>query len=238
MSIIKISNRKFYSDDSIKGTALAAVAALGLMAGTAQAALVSADWNTAGDGLLTIDGNGLKWLELTETAGMSLNSVLAELGTGGMFSGFRFAIADEITGAGGLWQSAGHDGDFSQFWTTANNGVASVLGAFIGAPATIAGYQGQTGINMVFEDPGTIPYVAAVASDYGDKFAPWTTADFFSPFNNGVADANVGNANVAMALVQVQVAPVPVPAAFPLLLVALGGLGFAARRRKAVWPDR
>ena len=42
--------------------------------------------------------SGLFWLDATETAGMSYNEVLAELGPGGTFQGYRYATLAELEG--------------------------------------------------------------------------------------------------------------------------------------------
>lgn len=71
----------------------------------ASAALVSADWKTTGDNLITRDkGTGLEWLDLTETVDMSLNNVLAETGFGGMLGGWQIADNALVTE---LWTNAG-----------------------------------------------------------------------------------------------------------------------------------
>ena len=66
-----------------------------------SASVVSADWNTANDGLITNDTvTGLNWLDLTETNGLSYNYVSSQLGAGGDYEGFRYATNDEVVG---LW---------------------------------------------------------------------------------------------------------------------------------------
>ena len=59
------------------------------------AALVSADLNNTGDGLLTVDtDSGLEWLDLDQSAGLSFNQIMS--GTGGWLDqGFRIATFDE-----------------------------------------------------------------------------------------------------------------------------------------------
>lgn len=64
---------------------------------TANAALVTLDWQAAGDGGLTFDtATNLEWLDLTYTAGQSYNEVSGELGEGGAFAGFRYATVDDV----------------------------------------------------------------------------------------------------------------------------------------------
>jgi hypothetical protein len=67
-----------------------------LLSLTTNAALVTQDWKSHGDGALTYDDNsGLWWLDLTETAGMSYRQVTAQLGLNGAFEGWRYATVTE-----------------------------------------------------------------------------------------------------------------------------------------------
>lgn len=72
---------------------------------SAHAILIEADFNSDGDGLITRDTEtGLEWLDLNQTVNYSYNAMLAELGTGGKFDGFRYATVSDIDT---LQQSAG-----------------------------------------------------------------------------------------------------------------------------------
>jgi len=53
--------------------------------------LTSTDWLVAGDNKVTVDGNGLEWLDLTETQGMNYFDVTAQMGGGGTLDGWRYA---------------------------------------------------------------------------------------------------------------------------------------------------
>ena len=80
----------------LKKSLLAATLAV-TMAGSANAGYISLDWQEEGDELAFLDEDaGIEWLMLTETAGMSLNDVQAELGAGGLYEGWRFATATEV----------------------------------------------------------------------------------------------------------------------------------------------
>lgn len=75
-------------------------ACIALLSGTlalpASAALVNVDWQTAGDGLMVRDTDtNLKWLKLTQTAGMTYEQVYGQLGPGGTFEGLRYATNAE-----------------------------------------------------------------------------------------------------------------------------------------------
>jgi len=63
----------------------------------AYSATISTDWKIINDNLITTDTvSGLDWLDLTETNGLSYNTVVSELGTNGRFSGFRYATDTEV----------------------------------------------------------------------------------------------------------------------------------------------
>jgi len=64
-----------------------------------NAELISVDWHSAGDNLITRDTvSGLDWLDLTETAGLSYNYVQSQLGAGGAYEGMRYAYYAEVIG--------------------------------------------------------------------------------------------------------------------------------------------
>ena len=80
--------------------------ALVLSANT-NAALISTDWNAAGDSLITYDDvSELSWLDLTETANISRDYVMTQFGTGGDFQGMRYATSGEVVA---LWSNFGID---------------------------------------------------------------------------------------------------------------------------------
>lgn len=91
--------RRFYA-----ATFLVAVLAV---SGTVNAALVSVDWQLAGDNLITRDTtSGLDWLDLTETNNMSHNQIIPLLGSGELFDGWRYASGEETVA---LWGNFGVD---------------------------------------------------------------------------------------------------------------------------------
>lgn len=68
-----------------------------LSVGYGHAALLSVDWQTAGDGLLTRDtATGLEWLDLSQTYNQTVAAVQPQLGAGNTFDGFRLALAGEV----------------------------------------------------------------------------------------------------------------------------------------------
>jgi hypothetical protein len=77
-----------------------------LFSQSAHALLIERDLYASGDGLLTYDeATDLEWLDLSQTAGWSYDSLTGEFGAGGTFEGWRFGTYDEwiaMIGAGGL----------------------------------------------------------------------------------------------------------------------------------------
>ncbi len=67
------------------------------LSASVNAAIISVDWQSAGDNLITRDTDtGLNWLDLTVTNGMSYNTVNGQLGSGGLYEGFRYATGQEV----------------------------------------------------------------------------------------------------------------------------------------------
>jgi len=74
-----------------------------ILSANANSAIISTDWHTAGDNLITRDtASGLDWIDLTETNGQSYNFVSGELGIGGLYEGYRYATDDEVIS---LWSN-------------------------------------------------------------------------------------------------------------------------------------
>jgi hypothetical protein len=89
-------------------TTLAALVSLLLTGLPAKANLIEANNPRFGVNSLTVDTTtGLAWLDLTASAGLSYQQVLADTQPGGLFSGFRFATAPEVLK---LYTSAGIPG--------------------------------------------------------------------------------------------------------------------------------
>lgn len=63
----------------------------------ARASLLEVDYLSAGDKLLTRDTvSNLEWLDLTRTLDISYTDMLAQLGPGGLYEGFRYATVADI----------------------------------------------------------------------------------------------------------------------------------------------
>lgn len=65
-----------------------------------QAGVISRDWKSPGDGLLTYDDvNRREWLDLTETVravGRPISDIVDELNAGGAFEGFNVAVEADV----------------------------------------------------------------------------------------------------------------------------------------------
>src|SRR6516165_3756551 len=80
-------------------------ASIWLAGAPAKANLIPATNPSFGANSLTIDtGTGIAWLNLTASAGLSYQQVLADTQPGGIFYGFRFATDQEVLN---LYSSAG-----------------------------------------------------------------------------------------------------------------------------------
>ena len=123
------------------------------LAGAAQADLLTVDWQTAGDGLLTLDtSTGLYWLDWTVATNLSRDTMEVELQAGGSFGGmgFRYASVAELHALCGAAGAPDVDGR-----TAANvpavTGMLSQMGAnnfynFLGAGNSSAAHVGASGI--------------------------------------------------------------------------------------------
>ncbi|MBI4889564.1 MAG: hypothetical protein HY821_02995, partial [Acidobacteria bacterium] len=113
-----------------------------LLAPGMQAALIEADWNVLGDKAILQDtSSGLEWLDLNKTAGQSYSFVAANLGLGGLFSGFRYATPAELHG---LFVNAGiPDIDVGVGGTLANQ--ATVVNLMTLLNADIWGLHDESG---------------------------------------------------------------------------------------------
>lgn len=114
--------------------------------GVSEGAVISRDWKTPGDGLLTYDEvNSREWLELTETQlfkfpGDTLEekyqAVINETSLGGMFAGFRPVISEDLVA---LAVSAGVDPDSFDGSDTGNGMPARALAELLGSTYSHSG---------------------------------------------------------------------------------------------------
>jgi hypothetical protein len=75
---------------------LFAVSAISLASMSANAELIATDWKTMGDSRATLDeSTGIEWLDLTQTDGMSIDTVESLLSS--RFEGWRLPTRSEVT---------------------------------------------------------------------------------------------------------------------------------------------
>jgi len=194
-----------------------------------NASLTSIDWLSSGDGLLTQDDNGLRWLDLSQTRGQSYYAVSAQLEVGGTFEGFRYATRDEVSG---LWDSAGGDDDYYYGYSTQNNGVFDIL----------APYWGDLYCQVNACTPGD-GYSSAFTSDeydYNRVYSPFAFDDYFDTQRSNEDYFEIENisskkqTHLTWASALVQISPVPIPATVWLFGTGILGLiGFSRRRKTA-----
>ncbi len=182
-----------------------------------QAALVSQDSIYGPDSITLDTDTGLLWLDWSQTIGLSFDEVSAQLGEGGLYSGFRFATNDEVNT---LWLNGGivdvtTEGpiDFETDFTTDN---------FTGA-LTLITLLGDTGLGgnlteALTADAGNAPGTQTVAELQLCTGGPCVTV-FGAPRNSALASlgpndqpADAGSGIIGAALVR-DTAVVPLPAA-------------------------
>jgi hypothetical protein len=135
-------------------TTLAALVSLLLTGLPAKANLIEATDPCFGVNSLTVDTmTGLAWLDLTASAGLSYQQVLADTQPGGIFSGFRFATAPEILN---LYTSAGIPG--TGYYPLSTPSILTLI-SLIGASGTINGQPGMIGLS-------------ATAASFDSQYAP------------------------------------------------------------------
>jgi len=186
-----------------------------LFAINANAALVSADWQTSGDNLITRDTEtGLDWLELTETTNMSYEYVTSQLGVGGQFEGWSYATTVQISS---LFDSAGGTGPYDG-WSSRNNGVVEYLLNLWGSTTGFLDSSFMSGdLNSPFGDP------ARWYHRIGDQPTQATSStEDFMLLNVGASGDSSSTNIIGSALIRVS--PVPVPSAVWLFVSGLIGL--------------
>ncbi|MFC1772609.1 VPLPA-CTERM sorting domain-containing protein [Pseudomonadota bacterium] len=194
---------------------------------SSNAALVSNDWKTVGDNLITRDDFGLEWLDLTVTANRSYDDVSNKLGPGEEFDGWRYASLTEISN---LLNSSGGDGDYNG-WSFDNFGVFDYVTSFIGDL-------------FAEENPENTNYGATfLITGWHDGTLSMNTSLFhverhlypnrdYLDITHGPLRRDLTHQYTGSALVRSAPAVVPVPAAVWLFGSGLIGLVGMARRKQ------
>lgn len=189
-----------------------------------NAALVTADWKTMNDNLLTVDTiSKLQWLDVTETGGMSRDEVVAEMGSGGKYEGFRYATSSEVID---LWSQYGIT------LTPATRTISNTLDTnIITAAQQLGNLYGE---QIAASDYGTLGFIAI------DNSSPGTTSGWSGAFRENGSSFYEGPTINSFSSGQsrdwlgsyIVTSIVPVPAAAWLFCSGLLGLAGVARRQR------
>ncbi|MDR3459358.1 MAG: hypothetical protein P4N60_18165 [Verrucomicrobiae bacterium] len=129
---------------------LAVLATASMTCLPAKATLVQATDPSFGVNSLTTDtATGLTWLDLTASTGLSYQQVLAATLPGGIYSGFRYATAQEVVS---LYTDAGIPG--AGFYPASNPAIASFL-SLVGATSLDSGHPETFGLSATSDGPGS-----------------------------------------------------------------------------------
>ncbi len=189
-----------------------------LCAGSAQAALLSIDWQAAGDNLITRDtATGLEWLDWAHTNNRSYSDVASKFGAGQEFEGFRYATRSELLT---LYTDAGLS--FPTMGAASNVAPAQAFTALFGL--TFGSSPPNNGGVEALYDYSTSAgnhWVTAINHIEGLVQPDWfETADNFPISFAGSAIVRAGENNV------------PEPMSLTLAGIALAGLA-ASRMKRA-----
>ncbi len=197
---------------------------------SANAALYTMDWRSAGDGAMTYDDNsGLWWLDLTETAGMSYSQVSAQLGAGGALEGWRYATVAEATDI------------YAQFGLTSGAETLPIA-EFSAAIATMNSYFGDLFDPTQYADTHSGSW-AITGTEWAPEYPTWHNMFVAYTYGSGASAAlDLGiswSADLDMVweyagslLVRDDnpPSPVPLPAALLLFPTGLFAFGLAGSR--------
>lgn len=204
---------------------------------SANAALVSVDWQSTGDGLLVKDTTTqLEWLKLTETMGMSYADVSSQLGVGGSFEGLRYATNAEVinlfTDYFGIPLGSLTYGEVPGYIDPGVRVASETLGDGVSG-----GTDASSGPNANYILVG---YTGELMMD-GSRFVlgahtRWSDTDYFTAQDpvplSAAYDARSAGFDLARGSYLVRTSVIPLPTAVVLFGSGLLGLTAVARRRK------
>jgi hypothetical protein len=173
----------------------------------------------------TVDG--VDWLDLTATAGMSYNQVSAQLGPGGTFDGWTYATGAQVEG---LWTAFGGDAAYYNGWSTQNNGLFDVIAPLMGdlhcainACSPGEGYSYWLTADVAPSGWHVAAQTYDLASQTGTATYDW--------FNTDEEERSLTDARTDTGSALIRTSAVPLPAAVWLFGTGLLGLFGVARRK-------
>jgi len=177
---------------------------------------------------------GLDWLDLTETNGLSYDTVVSRLGAGQQFAGWRFASKAEVIS---FWINAGGIAPFSGAaqgetdWVGQLQGLWGKTYPFV---YTVQGYTVQGTIAMTSDQSATCASCNLTVYllnniDASDS----SVGDFAEAQQLNEAYRDQGQVPIGHALVRESATSIPEPTTFALVGAALFGVAATRRRRAA-----
>lgn len=211
----------------IKFLVVALFICLGAIPVTANAILISVDWQSAGDNLVTQDsGASLEWLDLTVTTGLTGTYVLNN------FPGWRYATLSEVNS---LFEATGATGPYSG-WSDMNRNLAMPLINLWGqTQEIIRGTETLWSSIAIYDLSANSGNIAAVQHatpgfNFLSSRGDWFNSADFSPSIN--LNLEFASPEYGHALVR-NMAPVPEPSTMLLFSTALIGFsGLRIKRKK------
>ncbi len=187
---------------------------------SANANLIQATDPRFGLNSLTIDTTtGLGWLDVSLSAGLSYQQVLADTQPGGSFSGFRFATVQEVLN---LYTSAGIPG--AGYYPLSTTAITSFL-SLIGTTGTINGQPGVLALSATSLSAGVYCAPAIYGTGKSGVEEYWVNDGGYN--SGGTAyGATTSYPDLGSWLVT----NVPEPSAYALAIAGL--IGFTCMRRR------
>lgn len=150
---------------------------------------------------------GLDWYDLSFTLNKSYDTVVANLGSGGLYEGWSIATHDQIST---LYDAAGGTGPYLN--SSGHQAVFQILQPMWGGVS--AGIWANT-LNYGSLEQGIVLRSFGRSNFYTDNFS----------------DPSSGNSHTGTALVKITSFVIPEPSIIALMGTGLVGLGFVSRRK-------